>query len=469
MQTASRLDRMHKPKVHEMTDSLAPIPFLKSASDWLCDTCSLSIFYLATVESDSIAVIDACLLVRPVRVGNSLDFCVRVGSLLAGHETHSKLSKASLQRYLSAAARGELTAHGKTIRLLSTRPLGYYSEPSNQNTWYTELHLQITGDRLGPLPVDYASWIDTELRKAKQPFDGMHDLAGWLGLVDRRKGGGESTIRIRIFPPVDILLDASSLSGNLLTLRLDANAKFEVSQIQIAIREVPGKGIGARRQVANAIRWRRPKGGLISGLLGVRLTDANSVLAMLALGDQTIRRHWFVDPNKSPNVKYLATHFFDKDLRQLRQSLLSSTDSTKFEKGVSQLLYLFGFSNAIQVETEAPDILVSSPLGKLALVECTTRISDFQSKVGKLVDRRNALLASLNESGNVHQIYAFLVCGQPKSQVVSDQKFLAQHKVTLVCREDLEQAFTRLQMPPNPDEILDHVAIILAQTSVSVA
>lgn len=437
--------------------------FWESAKAWICDSYSLGIYYLASEEKGATCIVDAAFFLYPIPPERIENFSLQAGNLIAGQQIFPPLSSEELLAHLELAISGEILVHGRTIRLAKETEYQYYSEHSHRDTWFTELNLQVSGQRSNPLSGAEAADIDTALRNATPPFDGIEDLGNWLRLSDRRVNGRESVLNIRIGPPVDMLFDQSSLHDNKFQLAFRAHSKFDVSKVGVSIREFPGNGVGSRRQVGNSIVWSRVEGGRRSGQLKTKLSNADSVLAMLTLGTQTIRRQWFTDPDKALNTRYVATHFFDKELKQLRQALLDSTDSVRFEQAVASLLYLLGFSTAIQVETHAPDILVSSPMGKLAIIECTTKISDFQSKLGKLVDRRNALLASLNAMGNVHRIDAFLVCGLPKSQIAAEEKQLTHHRVTLLCRENLADALIRLRTPTSPDEMLDQAASQLEQ------
>jgi hypothetical protein len=437
--------------------------FWESAKQWVCDSYSLGIYYLASNEKGVTNIVDAAFFLYPIPPERIENFSLQAGNLIAGQQIFPSLPREELLAHLELATRGEILVHGRTLRLAKETEYQYYSEHSHRDTWFTELNLQVGGQRLNPLTGAEAADIDTTLRNATPPFDGMEDLGNWLRLSDRRINGRESILNIRISPPVDMLFEQSSLHDNKFQLSFSAHPKFDVSKVGVSIREFPGIGVKSRKQVGDSIIWSRVKGRHRSGQLKAKLSNADSVLAMLTLGTQTIRRQWFTDPDKALNTRYVATQFFDKELKQLRQALLDSTDSVRFEQAIASLLYLLGFSAAIQVETQAPDILVSSPMGKLAIIECTTKISDFQSKLGKLVDRRNALLASLNAMGNVHRIDAFLVCGLPKSQIAAEEKQLTQHRVTLLCRENLADALIRLRTPTSPDEMLDQAASQLEQ------
>ncbi|WP_395054659.1 hypothetical protein [Polaromonas sp.] len=132
------------------------------------------------------------------------------------------------------------------------------------------------------------------------------------------------------------------------------------------------------------------------------------------------------------------------------------------------MLFLLGFSPAVQVESQAPDLIVATAGGKLALVECTLKIADFQNKLGKLVDRRNALLTALEANGQAIDVSAFLVCALPRAQVAVDEARLNQLRVILLCKDDLVQAFTQLRSPRDADEMLSTAAAKLAQQKLTI-
>lgn len=442
--------------------------FWDCAEQWICDSYSLGINYIASDANGATQIVDAAFLLYPVPPERSENFSIKAGSLIAGQQIFSSLPRKELLARLELAIKGEIVVHGRTIQLSKESEYEYYTEHPHKDTWFTELNLQLSGQRSNPLSRAEAADIDTALRAATPPFDGIEDLGTWLRLSDPRVSGRKSLLSIRINPPVDMLFDQSSLSNNKFHLVFRAHSKFDVSKVGVAIREFPGKGIESRRQFGGAIVWSRVKGGSRSGRLEANLLNADSVLAMLTLGTQTIRRQWFADSDKALNTRYVATQFFDRELKQLRQALLDSTDSVRFEQAVASLLYLLGFSPAIQVETQSPDILVSSPMGKFAIVECTTKISDFQSKLGKLVDRRNALLSSLDTMGNAHRIDAFLVCGLPRSHIAAEEKQLTQHRVTLLCRENLADGLMRTRIPISPDEMLDQAALQIERARNSI-
>jgi len=187
----------------------------------------------------------------------------------------------------------------------------------------------------------------------------------------------------------------------------------------------------------------------------ITLQNADNVLAILMIENSLVRRQWFVDSTKARNNRLIATQHFDKDLRMIRQAVMESPDSVKFEQGVAALLFLLGFSASIQLETDSPDLIVTTPGGRLVIAECTVRTSNFIEKVGKLVDRRGALSRSLSASGHPAPIFAVLVCRLPRDQIAVHAEVLRAQNVLLATGEDLTRAFDRVRFPTDPDRMLD--------------
>jgi hypothetical protein len=449
---------------NEMNRQAKRDQFLESAAEWICDSYSLAINYLATSDHGILKIIDASLFLYPLPLERADNFAIEAGSLLAGQEILPSLTKADILRRLVKAATGDLEVNGLLLKLDITSTLDYYSEIPHLDTWYSDLHLKVIGSQPKTVPSSESLDNDNALRRAAPPFDGMTDLCSWLRLTDTRANGRAPSITLRVGPPVDMIFDGSKLHENNFQLTLSAHPKFDTGKLGLATREFPGRGIESRKQTSDLISWKSVKDGRLPGILHLELVNADSVLAMLTVGSRTVRRQWFVDPAKAVNSRYVATQQFDRDLKQLKRAVLETTDSVSFEKGISSLLYLLGFSTAIQIETDAPDILVSTPGGKLAIIECTTKISDFQNKLGKLVDRRNALMTTLETTGHNLRVDAFLACGLPKTQIAIEESQLTQHQVTLLSREDISKAFDQLRTPTSPDEMLDRAAAKLSES-----
>lgn len=437
--------------------------FLRSADDWLCDGYALDVRYAAATTSSDPEIFSASLLLNPLPPQRTdLSFHVSGSRFLFGQHQVPAARKASLLHALTRAISGEIHVAGKTLRLVPEPALDFYSEMAFRERWFSELHLQVLGARRPqPSSLELAT-ADNELRLATPPFDGVVDACNWLGLTAPGSSANANSLNIRVGPPVDLIFDECRLSADHLTLTLHAHPKFDVSRVRLAVRAAPGSGLIGRQQVAGNITWHRARGGRRPGVAEVDLPHADSALAMLMIEGSTVRRQWFIDPAKARNNRYLAVQHFDRDLRMVRHAVLESADSVKFEHGVAALLFLLGFTPSVQLETDAPDLIVTTPGGKLTLVECTIRTSDIAAKIGKLVDRRGGLSKYLAASGHPAEVNAVLVCRLPLDQLPAQATEASRNKVILLTNENLLAAFDRVRLPEDPDEVLAGAADRLA-------
>lgn len=429
--------------------------FLESAREWICDGFSLDIRYLATKQDGVLRVIDASITAIPLTEIEPVGFSVEMGSILAGQEFIRSLSRNEILSRFELAAQGTIRTNKLELSLLRNSNPSYYSEFPERDAWLFGLHLQVGGERVQPSDAYVALSIDQELRRAALPFDGLADLCRWLNLSDSRATGQNPAINMRVSTPVAVMLEDSKLDSNKLSVVLHAHPNFETSDIRLAINEFPGIGLHSRQQVGQQITWGAVKKGRRIGRLRISLKNAASVHAILSVGKRTAMRSWLNDPKKAVNARYLALREFDSDLEKLRQAVLEATESRKFEKAIASLLFLLGFSPAQHVEDDAPDVIVASPKGTIALVECTLKVADFSRKVGKLVDRRNALLRTLDANKHNLRVDAILVCSLPRVQIAAEDSLLARQKISLITREDLISAIEQARLPRDPDEMLN--------------
>jgi hypothetical protein len=429
--------------------------FLQSAGDWLCDGYFLDTRYIAATAPSCPEIISASLLVHPLPPHRrDLGFRISGSRFLIGQTQTVSARRASLVDSIERAISGEISVAGEAMRLLPESAFNFYSEMAVRDRWFSELHLQILGARRPQLSSFELASADNELRLASPPFDGLTDACNWLGLTTPGSTANPNTINIRVGPPVDLIFDECWLTADLLKLTLHAHPKFDISRVRLAVRAAPDNGLLGRQQIASKIAWQRSKDGRRPGVVEIALPQSDSALVMLMIESSNVRRQWFIDPAKARNNRYLAVQHFDKELRMVRQAVLESSDSVKFEHGVAALLFLLGFTASVQLETDAPDLVVTTPGGKLTIVECTIRTADIAAKLGKLVDRRGSISKYLAASGHPAEVNAVLVCRSPLDQLPAKALEASQNKVILLTNKDLLAAFDRVRLPGDADEIL---------------
>lgn len=407
------------------------------------------------MDGDRTRLTAASVGLYPLPVERDMSFQIETSLLAAGQHQLSSRPRKELLRLLDRATEGIIDVYGHSFELGKEQNHDFYSQMTEPDRWYSNLHLQVIGRREpGPSAID-AARIDNALRRSNPPFDGIADVASWLGLSNPFTTRDPPSINISVNPPVDLIFSDCSLADDSLRLTLHAHPRFDVSRVGLAMRAVPGDALRSRQQISTKVSWKRVRNGRREGVAQVDLKGVDSALTMLMIGESTVRRQWFADPAKARNNRLIAVQHYDKDLRMLRQAVLEPSDAMRFEVGVATLLFLLGFSSAVQLETDSPYVVVTTPGGKLVIVECTIRVADFASKLGKLVDRRGSLSKAMQKSGYPAQVDAVLVCGLPRDQIAAQSAELEMHRTILITREELVAAFERVWSPSDPDQMID--------------
>ena len=440
------------------------LSFLNAAEQWLCDGYYLSIRYFASLERDGAKIWDAAIYLNPLPPEIDNSFQIINEDFIVGQFQRSAKTKKSLLAILNDAARGVISIPSQKLALPDSERIDYYTELHRRDRMFSELHLDVRAGKLAPVTQIQMAAIDNALRCATLPFDGLTDVLGWLGLTANTSLAAQPSITIKANPPVDLVVDHSSLSDDVAKITIYAHPKINVKKITLALRATPGDGLQSRFLATELINWGRAKGGIRRGVATIPVKNADNLLLILMLENQLIRRQWLIDSNKARNNRLLAAQHFDVDLKMTREAVFDSSDSNKFEKGVAALLFLLGFTPSVQVEQAAPDIIVTTPGGRMVIVECTTRIADFSTKLGKLVDRRGSLEKNLASAGHSIEVMAALVCRLPRDQIAAQAEELKVHKVFLVSHEDLASAFAQLRVPKDPDRILIKALNRMAQS-----
>ncbi len=446
-----------------MNDSRPVQTFLEACRLWVCDSYSSNMRYLAHRTGEDYALVSAAITLSSLPAMRDNSLRVALPTLVAGQVQIESVDKDSLLTILTDATSGIVNVDGMRLVLPREGEYRVQSATNERDRWFAPLQFQVFG-RAPTMIGDLLPEVDDGLRHSSPPFDGLTDLASWLALRPP-DAGYLSTITITVNPPVDIILDHSSLSANGLRLTLHAHPNFDIASIGLAVRAVPGPGLEGRRQVAKAVAWGDVREGRREGTADIALPRADSVLTMLMIGTGTVRRHWFPDPLKAANQRLVAVQQFDRDLRMIRSGLFDATDSAKFEAAVAALLFILGFSSAVQLETDSPDLIVSTPNGRLAILECTIRVADVASKIGKLVDRRRTLAKALQASNHVGVVAAVLVCRLPRDQIAAHATLIRSCGVILVASEELNDGLDRVRLPSDPDLLLNQSLQALASAS----
>ena len=428
----------------------SPEQFFTAFEDFVHQGYSVTLRYLALrATAESVYLVGLSISAGPVQVDESLSFNVESSYVVAGLKNMNNQAGGDILSLLKDGANGALFLDGKEYRFWG-RPYYYSSEFDDSTRWEYDAHLRGEVAKNSVLKFDFAA-IDRSLRIADIPFDGVSDLAAWLDLANPSAKDFGPSVDLRVRPPVDCFVQDTFLRNDKLSLTVGSHPTLDISEMRIAVRSVPGRGLSSRRQVANSLEWSQANSGIKIGKAVVELENAEAAFVILSFAGKTIRRQWFSDPVRARNSRTFASRHFDFELRQVRKSLLEGTDSPKFELAVNSLLFMLGFAPAPQLETDAPDIIATTPGGQMILIECTLRTADFAMKVGKLVDRRNSLQEQFDKEKHFARIHAVLICRVRQDQLVYDENNLRKLGIRLVTLTELEAALQKVNNPDDPD------------------
>lgn len=437
--------------------------FNSQAGAWITDGYVAELRCIRQLHGAEFFIQEATLTLAPPWASELLnaqnDMHLETAMLFADQQSTEGLARDFLVSAATSAATGciklnELTA---TLRRVD-RPIDYYSEVTVRDRWTFPLHLQVQGDRFPPLSPLEAAALDDALRQASPPFDGVADLSQWLNLNGASDGTRQSSITVNVLPPVELLFADSKFENEQLALRLRCSASADFNQIRLAARIVPGTVSEGRLQVAEQVSWDASDAcvGYRTGTATIRVGSAVSVLILLSYKGYSVARQWFHDSSRSRSARHLSMIQFDPELKGLRAALFTNNDSRDFEKAVGCVAYLVGLASALPLQSRTPDLVAATPRGRQLVIECTLATSDFPSKMGKLVDRCNALRKSLGANSlTTTEVFGVLVCRQPSDQIARDETELRRHRILLVTGEDLERALMGAWHVVDADLVVD--------------
>jgi hypothetical protein len=133
-------------------------------------------------------------------------------------------------------------------------------------------------------------------------------------------------------------------------------------------------------------------------------------------------------------------------------------DRNAFEEHVLALLSLLGldclyYGNITELK-DGPDILAHSNQGHLYVIECTTGDISSRGKLRRLYERTNAIRAALaNSAYRPSEVLAVMVTSSPTSDTLHCLDELANYKIAIVCREQIETLLAQIEAPPTADRL----------------
>jgi hypothetical protein len=230
--------------------------------------------------------------------------------------------------------------------------------------------------------------LDWELKAADPPFGTISDLSTEYQLgVLRNDAANVEIIGFNV-----AVVDAkSTVKKNRAKLGILIPRNSERDQASLGY-VVYNKGKAETRSVLNDsdLTWAKDD-EVWRGEAEIEVPAAAVVFCIARYAGVAQHQGWISDQTTFQNPRRAIYEAFDKQSSILKDALAREGrgKSRDLEAAVAWLLWMLGFSSAHLGERvqEGPDVLVSTPSGNLAIVECTTGLLKADQKLSHLHDR----------------------------------------------------------------------------------
>lgn len=307
--------------------------------------------------------------------------------------------------------------------------------------------------------------LDAELKAHLMPYASLAEAMQEFGLQPFRGVSDPTYIDVVAESPA-IITQWSRLNGESASVVVRAARELDSSRIRLGLRVLKANsptGENAIERISvmldevvpTTISETQQDFVVERSLSAVRL-----IQAFLSYDNDNLHEWFVTDPEKSLNALHAVHTSVDPDERALKRLLFDSRSSQgkDFEHGVALLFNLLGCSTALHGQaygfSDGADIVVRTPAGRFALVECTVQRPNHNGKLGKLSHRFADLRRRLNEQGFSYvELIAIAVTCQLRADIKTDVDEASRLGVLVGTREDLEHALNLTRMFPNADAL----------------
>lgn len=211
---------------------------------------------------------------------------------------------------------------------------------------------------------------------------------------------------------------------------------------------------------ANEISW-NDDGEYLIGRLECQVPPSRPVQAIASLAGTAFHYWWIVDPNLVANPRKVVFEEVDPGLSLLRDFLVvdgQKGGARDLESAVAWIFWMLGFGVAhfgTNTRTQdAVDIVIVTPSGNFAVVECTTGVISTDKKVANLLGRRVRALERLSRSNhNAVKVLPIIVTSRGRAEVAQEIEPAQQRGVLVLTREDLIELLNQVETMPDPDSL----------------
>jgi hypothetical protein len=303
--------------------------------------------------------------------------------------------------------------------------------------------------------------VDWELKAAPEPYETLAELGSAYSL-----GGyaGDSTAIEIVAQPVVAVAVNSLVAGTRAEPAILLAPALDPARCRLGYRVLSNGMVAARGSFnGDQLNW-SDDGMWRRGVGQIDIPQAAVLQCFASYSDCTQHHYWIADPKNYQNPRRMAYQATDSQLEVLRDYLFEEKrprkESRDFECGVALLAWMLGFSVGQIGQTprlaEAPDFAGTTPNGDMLLVECTIGMLKADSKLQKLAERTQAVIGSLEASGNRHvRVLPVIVTALPRASVEVDIAAANSAGIGVATKETLLNLLGRTVAVPDAQTIFD--------------
>lgn len=303
--------------------------------------------------------------------------------------------------------------------------------------------------------------LNWELRGGKSPYDNVQELMNEykLGLLR----ADDISVEFIAFN-VTVVEFASKVEGSKAYPRMRLAHGLDTKLAMLGYRAVMRGNVLKRGSISGEdLVWKNEEFYQV----GESEIDipVNSALQCFASYAGTVQHFgWLADPMASQNPRRAVYEAFDPGLIVLKDILAKAqgrgSQTKDFEAGLAWLFWMLGFSVAhlggVPRTQDAADLVLVTPKGSFAIIECTTGLLKAENKMALLNDRAHAARQRLNASDNSHvRMLPVMITSKTREEVKADLDQAEKLGILVLTKDNFESAITRTLVLPDPDLLLE--------------
>lgn len=315
------------------------------------------------------------------------------------------------------------------------------------------LRIDSSGPSIDSLPLDW------ELKAAPTPFDSIHELLSYYSVGEFVRG---QCVFEAVAHNVAVVDAASAVTGTTADLKIRVIDGLSTDKASIGYRVLLNREVIARNTVAGtALNW-KAEGDLQVGSATIEVPSAAVVQCIACYNGIAQSTYWIADNSNFQNPRRAAYEAFDPGLSilngflQLTEGITKGKQQHDLETGVSWLLWMLGFGaahlGATARTSDAADLIVATPNGSIAVVECTLGLLKTENKLANIVKRTEEVKERLQRSNNAHlQVIPAIVSSLARHKLAADLEQAEKLGVIVLSKENLQDGVNRTMLIPDAD------------------